>query len=219
MVTRIVAQQVAREAMRKVVDPWCWRAARGEDARGSKERGAGGRRHAGPGGRAHDQGRYGLAAHGFAQQPDDDHGRVDPQARHQYEDLCDVSRSGCSSTTGSASACEEDAVGATWVEDAEFDIHRHVVREKLPKRAKGGEQSRAAKARGRTRDAAAGPRHPLWQFHLVEDYEGGSALIVRIHHCIADGIALISVTMSLVDGARRRRSASASEARAGPRTG
>jgi WS/DGAT/MGAT family acyltransferase len=44
----------------------------------------------------------------------------------------------------------------------------------------------------------------------VEDYEGGSALIFRIHHCIADGIALISVTLSLVDGGepppQRRRS-------------
>ena len=42
--------------------------------------------------------------------------------------------------------------------------------------------------------------HPLWQFHLVEDYQGGSAMMVRIHHCIGDGIALISVTQSLVDG-------------------
>jgi diacylglycerol O-acyltransferase / wax synthase len=42
--------------------------------------------------------------------------------------------------------------------------------------------------------------HPLWQFELVEHHEGGSALIARIHHCIADGIALISVMMSLVDG-------------------
>ncbi len=41
---------------------------------------------------------------------------------------------------------------------------------------------------------------PLWRIHLVEDYDGGSALIVRIHHCIADGIALISVVLSLVDG-------------------
>jgi WS/DGAT/MGAT family acyltransferase len=40
----------------------------------------------------------------------------------------------------------------------------------------------------------------LWQFHLVEHYKGGSALILRIHHCIADGIALISVTQSLMDG-------------------
>jgi diacylglycerol O-acyltransferase / wax synthase len=44
------------------------------------------------------------------------------------------------------------------------------------------------------------PAHPLWQFELIEHYEGGSALIARIHHCIADGIALISVMMSLVDG-------------------
>jgi WS/DGAT/MGAT family acyltransferase len=42
--------------------------------------------------------------------------------------------------------------------------------------------------------------HPLWQFHLIEHYKGGSALILRIHHCIADGIALISVTQALMDG-------------------
>ncbi len=48
------------------------------------------------------------------------------------------------------------------------------------------------------------PKHPLWQFHLVENYNGpggkGSAIIMRIHHCIADGIALISVMNSMVDG-------------------
>jgi WS/DGAT/MGAT family acyltransferase len=38
---------------------------------------------------------------------------------------------------------------------------------------------------------------PLWQFHLVENYLGGSAFVTRIHHCYADGIALISVMMSL----------------------
>jgi WS/DGAT/MGAT family acyltransferase len=43
-------------------------------------------------------------------------------------------------------------------------------------------------------------QHPLWQFHLVEHYQGGSALMARIHHCIADGIALIAVTQSLMDG-------------------
>ena len=44
------------------------------------------------------------------------------------------------------------------------------------------------------------PDHPLWHFELIEQHDGGSALIARIHHCIADGIALISVMMSLVDG-------------------
>jgi WS/DGAT/MGAT family acyltransferase len=40
---------------------------------------------------------------------------------------------------------------------------------------------------------------PLWQFHLVEDYKGGSAIILRIHHCYADGIALIHVLLSMTD--------------------
>jgi hypothetical protein len=29
----------------------------------------------------------------------------------------------------------------------------------------------------------------LWQFHLIERFDGGSAVVVRIHHCYADGIA------------------------------
>jgi WS/DGAT/MGAT family acyltransferase len=41
--------------------------------------------------------------------------------------------------------------------------------------------------------------HPLWQFHFIARYDGGSALICRIHHCIGDGIALNSVMMSIAD--------------------
>ena len=43
------------------------------------------------------------------------------------------------------------------------------------------------------------PARPMWQFHLVEKYDGGSALIVRIHHCYADGIALVRVMLSMTD--------------------
>ena len=51
------------------------------------------------------------------------------------------------------------------------------------------------------------PAHPLWQFHLVEDLDGGegagrSALIARVHHCVGDGIALISVLLSITDGGK-----------------
>ncbi|OOG44794.1 diacylglycerol O-acyltransferase [Polaromonas sp. A23] len=99
----------------------------------------------------------------------------------------------------------EDAAGATWVEDRYFDLKNHVVADKLPKSAKGREQEAL---QDRVAELAMQPldrKRPLWQIHLVEDYTGpdgvkGSAMIVRIHHCIADGIALISVTMSLVDG-------------------
>jgi WS/DGAT/MGAT family acyltransferase len=95
---------------------------------------------------------------------------------------------------------EQDATGATWVDDEAFDIARHVVVEKLEKSAPGQEQ---AALQNRVAQLAMQPldaRHPLWQFHLVPNYQGGSAVIVRIHHCIADGIALISVVMSLMDG-------------------
>ncbi|MCC7058799.1 MAG: wax ester/triacylglycerol synthase family O-acyltransferase [Burkholderiaceae bacterium] len=95
---------------------------------------------------------------------------------------------------------QQDATGARWVRDADFDIDRHVVLERLPRRPKGREQEAL---QDRLAELAMTPLdmdHPLWQFHLVEHYDGGSAMLVRIHHCIADGIALISVTQSLVDG-------------------
>ncbi len=119
-----------------------------------------------------------------------------------------------------------DAMGASWVADEDFDIDRHVVAETLPAprpkaRSRSAPATRAAKAEHRQRAALQqrcgelattplDPSRPLWQFHLVEDYEGGSAVILRIHHCIGDGISLISVMLSITDGGsdppqRRRR--------------
>src|SRR3546814_12129073 len=43
---------------------------------------------------------------------------------------------------------------------------------------------------------------PLWQFHLVERYQGGPALVARLHHSYADGIALVQVLLSLPDTER-----------------
>ncbi len=94
----------------------------------------------------------------------------------------------------------EDAAGATWVDDTAFDINKHVVVEKLAKKPKGHEQEALQDRLAELTMTPLDRKRPLWQFHLVEDYQGGSALMVRIHHCIADGIALISVTTSLVDG-------------------
>jgi len=94
----------------------------------------------------------------------------------------------------------QEAVLSYWVDDEDFDIERHLVREKLV-RKRGQSERDALKAR--VSELAATPldhAHPLWQMHLIEHYESGSALIVRIHHCIADGIALNSVLMSVADG-------------------
>jgi WS/DGAT/MGAT family acyltransferase len=94
----------------------------------------------------------------------------------------------------------EDAAGAHWTSDPDFQIERHIVTHKL-KRQPGQTEQDALQARvGALAMQPLDREHPLWRFELVERYDGGSALIARIHHCIADGIALISVMMSLVDG-------------------
>ena len=93
-----------------------------------------------------------------------------------------------------------DAMGAHWVEDTAFDITHQVVAEKLPKK-RGQTERQALQLRcGELAGTPLEPGRPLWQFHLVERYEGGSAIIARIHHCIGDGIALISVMNSITDG-------------------
>jgi diacylglycerol O-acyltransferase len=103
-----------------------------------------------------------------------------------------------------------DAMGASWTEDETFDLENHICEEKLA-RKKGQSQRAALQARvGELATTPLDPDRPLWQFHLIDDYEGGSALIARVHHCIGDGIALISVMMSITDGGndppqRRRR--------------
>jgi WS/DGAT/MGAT family acyltransferase len=94
----------------------------------------------------------------------------------------------------------ESGDSAWWVEDAEVDIARHVVPETL-KRRRGRPLERALQ--DRLAELAAeplDPARPLWQLHLIEHYDGGSALIARVHHCIADGIALIAVLLSITDG-------------------
>ena len=87
-----------------------------------------------------------------------------------------------------------------WVTDTDFNIKRHVVLEKLPATAK---KHPLQALQARLAELAMQPldmRYPLWEFRLIPHYDGGSALMVRIHHCIADGLALIAVIQSLVDG-------------------
>jgi len=109
-------------------------------------------------------------------------------------------------------------MGASWVADDDFDVNRQVVVEKLKRRPGQGERAALQARAGELATAPLDRAHPLWQFHLIENYEGGSALIARIHHCIGDGIALISVMLSITDGGidppkRKRRTAEDTEER------
>ncbi len=107
-----------------------------------------------------------------------------------------------------------DAMGAHWVFDEDFDIERHVVPATLPRRKGLSERAALQEMCGELATTPLDREHPLWRFHFIENYEGGSAVIVRIHHCIGDGIALVSVVMSITDGGsepprRKRRQAEA----------
>jgi WS/DGAT/MGAT family acyltransferase len=93
----------------------------------------------------------------------------------------------------------QNRLGTQWVEDEGFDIRRHVVREVIKPR-RGQSAREALKERmGQLAGTPLDHDHPLWCFHLVEHYDGGSASICRIHHCLGDGVALNSVMMSIGD--------------------
>jgi diacylglycerol O-acyltransferase len=40
---------------------------------------------------------------------------------------------------------------------------------------------------------------PLWQAYVIDDVQGGTALFVRLHHAIGDGIALVRILLELCD--------------------
>jgi WS/DGAT/MGAT family acyltransferase len=85
---------------------------------------------------------------------------------------------------------------AFWESAPDFSIDDHVVSVSLPGRATTKElQTLVSRLASRPLD----PAKPWWQFHLVDNLKGGSALIARIHHCYADGIALVRVVMSMTD--------------------
>ncbi len=89
--------------------------------------------------------------------------------------------------------------GFQWQTDERFNLEHHVKRIALPRGAGEVElEALVSKLVGTPLD----PRHPLWQFHLIANYEGGSAVVLRIHHCYADGIALIQVLLSMTDADR-----------------
>lgn len=90
----------------------------------------------------------------------------------------------------------ESVTGVAWEEDAHFRLSRHVRRRTLS--PPGGERA-LAELVGRLLGRPLNPDHPRWQFDLIEGVGKGCALIVRIHHCYADGIALMRVLLSLAD--------------------
>jgi diacylglycerol O-acyltransferase len=90
----------------------------------------------------------------------------------------------------------DTARGAYWVIDEDFDIRCHVRRTALPGAADQHELELLVSQMAST---PLDSTRPLWQLYIVENYVEGPVILIRIHHCIADGIALVQVFLSLTD--------------------
>jgi diacylglycerol O-acyltransferase / wax synthase len=86
--------------------------------------------------------------------------------------------------------------GPAFEDDPSFDVGDHLHRVVLPAPGdRGALQAMVSDLVTPPLD----PGKPLWHVHLIEGYEGGAAMLWRIHHCIADGIALGRVMLSITD--------------------
>ena len=86
--------------------------------------------------------------------------------------------------------------GPRWVEDRYFNLNAHLLRVALPD---PGGQDELQEMVGTLMSTPLDSSKPLWQFQYIENYRGGSAVVARIHHCIADGIALVRVLLGMTD--------------------
>jgi WS/DGAT/MGAT family acyltransferase len=87
-------------------------------------------------------------------------------------------------------------MSASWEPDPDFDLEQHVRKIALPKPAGQAELEALV---SHLAGSALDRRRPMWQFHFVENFGAVSAAILRIHHCYADGMAMLRVFLSLTD--------------------
>jgi diacylglycerol O-acyltransferase len=88
-----------------------------------------------------------------------------------------------------------------WADDPHFDLERHVQRVTLD--GDGTDADLQAYIEGHLARPFDVTR-PLWEVHLVSGHGSGAALVFRIHHALADGMALTRVLLGLTEDAAGR---------------
>jgi WS/DGAT/MGAT family acyltransferase len=83
-----------------------------------------------------------------------------------------------------------------WEDDPHFELSAHVQRVGLPS---PGDKSALQEMASIFMSTPLDYSKPLWQFHLIENYGEGCAIMGRLHHCLADGMALMFVLLSMTD--------------------
>jgi diacylglycerol O-acyltransferase / wax synthase len=85
-----------------------------------------------------------------------------------------------------------------WEDDPDFAMEHHMHHRALPA---PGDTAALQELVGDLMTMPLDRNRPLWHEYMVDGFGEGAALIVRMHHCIADGIALARVMLSLTDSA------------------
>ena len=83
-----------------------------------------------------------------------------------------------------------------WRDDPRFDLRAHVHHVGLP--APGGE-AELRQFVGERMSSELDPEKALWEVDVIDRGARGSALLLRVHHCVGDGVALVRVLLGLVD--------------------
>jgi WS/DGAT/MGAT family acyltransferase len=87
-----------------------------------------------------------------------------------------------------------------WVDDPSFRLEYHVRRTALPA---PGDDAALCLLMGRLMAQPLDRERPLWEAWFVDGLEHGRwALILKVHHCMVDGIAGIDLMSALLDGER-----------------
>jgi diacylglycerol O-acyltransferase / wax synthase len=84
-----------------------------------------------------------------------------------------------------------------WEDEEDFDLSRHLSVVTLPE---PGDHTALEERCSVERSTPLDHDRPLWSVTVYEGYRGSrSALHVRIHHCIGDGLALMQLLLTLTD--------------------
>ena len=91
----------------------------------------------------------------------------------------------------------QDQEQVEWQDAPALDLGQHLRQTSLPAPADEGALRAVV---GELMSQQLDFSRPLWQFHLIGPYGSGCALVGRVHHCLADGPALLQVLLALTDG-------------------
>ncbi|MFJ9054859.1 wax ester/triacylglycerol synthase family O-acyltransferase [Streptomyces sp. NPDC102409] len=87
--------------------------------------------------------------------------------------------------------------GAAWFTDKDFDVHRHVRRVVLPA---GDFMAGATRLAGELMERPLGRGLPPWQMYLLDSPgDGPFAVLVKLHHALADGMRAVAIGAGIFD--------------------